>query len=114
MSLLYDAPDEVLVYVEEDGADGDGNPIKVPVAYPAKVRGRVQPDYSLESNFNGQEVATVYRLVCRTFPAGAYAKVEWGGRTWDVLGEPMRRNGSSGIAHVTVILRARRPEVRYG
>lgn len=114
MSLLSEAPDELLVYVEEAGTDGDGNPVKVPAAYPIKVRGRMQPQYSTETGFSGQEVGTVYRFMCRTFPAGAYAKTEWGGRTWDVHGEPMRRSGSSAVAHVTVLLRARRPEVRYG
>lgn len=114
MSLLCDAPDEVLVYVEEAGTDGDGNPVKVPAQYPIKVRGRVQPVYGNESGFNGQEIATVYKLVCQKFPAGAYARVEWGGRTWEVQGEPLRRAGSPTIAHVSVMLRARRPEVRYG
>lgn len=111
MSLLFEPVDRVLVYVEVDGTDGDGNPVKLPSTDPTIVRGRVQPVTSTEDGVVGQEVGTVYKLICRDFPAGAYARVEWQSRTWDVDGEPIRRNGSDSISHVSVMLRARRPEV---
>lgn len=110
MSLLSTGPEKVLVYTEQSGTDGDGNPIKVPSAYPVVVRGRVQPVQSTENGVLGQAVGTVYRLLCKQFPAGAYARVEWQSRTWDVDGEPIRQTGSARTSHVIVHLRARRPE----
>lgn len=114
MSLLHDGQDVVEVYIEETGTDGDGNPIRKPSAYAIKVRGRAFPVVATETGFNGQEIGTTYKFVCRSFPAGAYALVTWQGRPWDVLGEPQRKAGSEGIRHVTVYLKARRPEARYG
>lgn len=112
MSLLDAGQETVLVWPEVDGADGDGNPVKVPSASPVRVRGMVQPVSSDESAVTGDAVATIYRLYARSFPAGAYARIEWDGRTWDVDGEPMRHGISASTRHVKVLLRARRPEVR--
>jgi hypothetical protein len=110
MSLLLSGPEKVLVYTEVDGTDGDGNPIKVPSDFPVTVTGRVQPFTATENGVLGQAVGTVYRLLCKEFPAGAYARVEWQSRTWDVDGEPVRQTGSERTSHVVVHLRARRPE----
>lgn len=115
MSLLCDAPHTVLVYVEEATTDGDGNPVKKPSQYPVKVQGRVQPMFATEYGVVGEKVGTRYKFLGQSFPGGGYAWVEWQGRTWDVEGEPQRfTGGSSSTSHVTVILRARRPEVTYG
>jgi hypothetical protein len=111
VSLLFEPVDRVLVYTEVDGTDGDGNPVKLPSEYPTLVKGRVQPVTTSEDGVVGQEVGTVYKLLCRSFPAGAYARVVWQDRSWDVDGEPVRYVGSPSTAHVTVMLRARRPEV---
>lgn len=111
MSLLFSGPEKVLVYTEVESYDGDGNPMQVPSEYPVIVTGRVQPLNTAENGIAGQAVGTVYKFLCRDFPAGAYARVEWQSRTWDVDGEPIRHNGSEATAHVTVHLRARRPEV---
>lgn len=110
MSLLDDGPDLLQVWPEVDGTDSDGNPVRVPAATPLTVRGRVQPVSAEESAAAGQALRTVYRFVGRSFPAGAYARVQWDGRDWDVLGEPMRSNGSARTRHVKVLLSARGPE----
>lgn len=111
MSLL-DGPDTVVLYPEVEASDGDGNPTREPDRdNPVEVVGRMQPAGSAEDSTDGQAVSTTYRLTCRAFPAGAWALVEWGGREWDVMGEPVRRTSSPATAHATVTLRARTPEV---
>lgn len=107
MSLL--TQDEVLVYPEVLSDDGYGTEIRVPSLSPVKVRGLMQPVSSEEAVALGQSVGTVYRLIARDLPGGAWAKVAWGGRTWDVLGEPQRRRYSAMSAHDSVLLLARTP-----
>lgn len=111
MSRLDNGPDEVLVYVEVDGTDDDGNPVKVPAATPMKVRGDLQPSTAEEATALGQSLTTLYRFIARDFPGGAFARVSARGRDWDVIGEPKRRNSSDATRHVTVWLSARTPEV---
>ena len=110
MSLLDRGTDLVKVYPEVAGTDADGNPARVAGAAARTVRGRVQPVDAAESAAEGQAVVTTYRLICRSFPAGAFARVVWDGRDWDVVGEPQRSRGSLRTAHVTVLLQARAPE----
>lgn len=110
MSLLDNGPDLILVYPEVDGTDGYNTPVRVPSDTPVEVQGRVQPVSVSETEATGQSVATVYRFIGRTFPAGAFARVEWDGRQWDLLGEPQRHSGSPVTRHVTVLLKARTPE----
>jgi hypothetical protein len=108
---LLDGPDVLTLYPEVRATDGDGNPVRRPdLAHPVTVTGRMQPAGSGEDATDGQAVTTAYRFTCRAFPAGAWARAEWGGRRWDVDGEPVRRAGSPRTAHVTVALSARAPE----
>lgn len=109
MSLL-DGPDTLRVFTEVAGTDDDGNPVRVPAASPVVVWGRVQPISAAESAAAERPLSTVYKFTGRDFPGGAYARVEWDGRAWDVLGEPMRRNGSPATRHVSVLLAARSPQ----
>lgn len=112
MSLLDDPIDTVLLYREVATTDADGNPMRGASTSAVRVRGRVQPLNATENAALGQEVDTVYRFICRSLPkGGAFAQAQWQGRRWDVMGEPMRRNGSPTTAHVTVYLKARAPEV---
>lgn len=109
MSLLDEATDVVLVYGETDSEDGDGNPTRVPASSPTTVRGRVQPANAEETTQRGFGVGTYYRFIGRTFPDGAWSRVEWDGRDWDVEGEPLWSRGSEATRHVTVMLKARGP-----
>lgn len=113
MSLL--GRDVVLVWPEVEATDGDGNPIRKPAAAPVRVRGIVQPVSAEEAEALGQVVTTIYRLTARTLPAGAFARVEWAGRAWDVVGEPQRHVGASpATRNDSVLLRARSPEPAGG
>lgn len=106
MSLL--GRDVVLVWPEIEAIDGDGNPVRKLGPAPVQVRGIVQPISAEEAEALGQVVTTVYRLLCRSFPAGGFSRVEWDGREWDVVGEPARQRGvSMATRNVSVLLRAR-------
>lgn len=110
MSLLDRGPDLVLVYPEVVTDDGYGTPIRVPSTTPVEVRGRVQPVAATEVEVSGQQVNTTHRFIARSMPGGAWAKVVWNDREWDVLGEPKRYHDTRTIAHVTVLLAARASE----
>lgn len=111
VSLLDDARDTLLVWPEVAGTDADGNPVFTPAADPVSVSGRMDPVTADEDATTGQAVITTYRFLSRTFPGGPFARVQWEGRTWDVVGEPQRRRGSEATRHVVVLLRSRDPEV---
>jgi hypothetical protein len=107
---LLDGPDEVTLYPEISDVDDDGNPIRrADLDAPVVVRGSMQPTASIRDDTDGQAVDTSYRLLCRAFPAGAWALAEWDGRRWAVSGEPRRRHDSPGVAHATVVLTALSP-----
>jgi hypothetical protein len=110
VSLLDTGTDEMLVEAEVVRTDDRRNRVRVPSGTPVAVRGRLQPISSEESATLGQEVATVYRFVCRTFPGGPWASVSGAGREWDVIGEPSVYTGSPRVAHTSVLLRARAPK----
>jgi hypothetical protein len=107
MSLLDNGPDLVQVYPEIDTTDDYNNPIKAASNVPVPVAGRVQPSTSTESAELGQVEAEVVRFLSRDFPGGAFAKVSFDGRDWDVIGSPRRHRGSPRTAHTTTYLRAR-------
>jgi hypothetical protein len=108
---LLDGPHTITLYPEADTTDDDGNPVRAAdLNNPTTVVGRLVPAGTSEDDTDGQAVTTSYRFLCRSFPAGAWARVEAFGREWDVSGEPVRRAGSPATVHVTVLLRARGPE----
>jgi hypothetical protein len=109
MSLLDSGPDQLTVEAEVVRTDARRNRVRVPSGTPVTVQGRLQPFSSDETAVDGQEVLTLYRFICRSFPGGPWASVAGAGRDWDVVGEPAVRTGSSRVAHTTVTLRARTP-----
>jgi len=112
MSLLDDGRDTVTLYPEKIVTDVLDNPGKrVPdLDNPVVLTGRVQPVSFFETDANGQQVTTRYRFITRSFPAGAWARVTWDGRDFDVVAETARRNGSDVTRHSTILLQARKPE----
>lgn len=113
MSLLDDTRDEVVLIPEIQSTDDLDNPVRVPDPdedHWVTLHGRVQPSSSTEDVRDGQRVGTFYTFLCREFPAGAFARCVWNGRTWDVDGEPMRHNGSDTTRHATITFRARTAE----
>jgi len=108
MSYLIDEPPHTItVYPEVDSTDSDGNPVRVPATTGVPVRVWMQPASAAESAAAGQAVTTTYKAFGRSFPAGPFARVEWDGRSWDVVGDPMRWDGIPDVAHVEVMLTAR-------
>jgi hypothetical protein len=114
MGLLDDQYSTVTLIPEIVAEDSQGNPgMRVPdpdLENRQTITGRVQSSSSVEPTADGQRVVTFHRLLCREFPAGAWARVIWEGREFDVDGEPIRHDDSDMTAHDTVALRARVPE----
>lgn len=108
MSLLDGGPHEVTVWPEVETTDDDGNRVRAPSPTPFFVRTLVQPLGFTESAALGQDVTSTYYFNTRVFPGGAFARVSWAGRDWDVVGEPRRH---ARLGYVKIIIRARGPEV---
>lgn len=107
VSLLDDGNETITVYPQERTTDDRGNEVWRPSATPVYVRCRVQPVSADELAVAGQATDTTYRVIARDAPLGPWARVEWVGRTWDVVGEPQRYNGSTATRHVDALIRAR-------
>jgi head-tail joining protein len=104
VSLLDTGNEPILVYPQEQTTDDRGNIIWRPSSTPAQVRCRVQPEYTDEPAVAGQVTVTTYRIITRDAPLGPSARVEWNGRTWDVIGEPRRYNGSPATRHIDALI----------
>ncbi|GAU66663.1 hypothetical protein SSP35_03_03110 [Streptomyces sp. NBRC 110611] len=107
MSLLDRGNETVTIYPQEQTTDDRGNVVWRPSAIPVVVRCRIQPEDPDEPTVAGQATTTTYRVIARDAPLGPWARVEWDGRTWDVVGEPRRYNGSSATRHIDALIRAR-------
>lgn len=112
MSVVDRGRETVLVYPEVEIIDGRGNvgqrgPSDTPVTL---RRCWVRPATAEESAVLGEQILTVYKVLTRTAPAGAWSRVVWDGRDWDVVGEPLRHLGIPALDHVVVFIRARGPQ----
>lgn len=110
MSILDRGTDDVLVYPMVKILDPDGNEVWQPAEEPVTVRASLQPVTSADALVSGQQVDTVYRVrpVRGTdIPFGAWDRVEWDGRTWDVMGDPTRRNASPRTRRTVFHIRTR-------
>ncbi|MFE3220244.1 phage head completion protein [Streptomyces antimycoticus] len=106
MSLLDNGNETISVYPQERSTDDRGNQVWHPSTTPVRVRCRVQPVDADEPAVAGQASVTTYRVIARDAPLGPWARVEWDGRTWDVVGEPRRYNGSPATRHIDAVIRA--------
>ncbi|RZS39147.1 hypothetical protein EV193_104363 [Herbihabitans rhizosphaerae] len=110
---LFDSGATLDIYPSVRTVDADGNEVWLPSETPITVRGRVQPISSVEQlSFSqraviGQSVTTLYRVIARNAPGGPWSRVVYGGRDWEVVGEPECRRYSSATSHVTAIIRAK-------
>lgn len=111
---LLDGDTDVLVYPEVIAEDDYGNEKRVPSDTPVTIRALVQPSTSEELSQFGEVSWEVVRLLCRSFPAGPWAKVTVWGRDWDVLRAPLRRRYFPATSHDTVWIKARSPEAVTG
>ncbi|MEO3851752.1 head-tail adaptor protein [Streptomyces sp. B8F3] len=107
MSLLDSGNETITVYPQQLTIDERGNPVWKPSPVGVLVRCRVQPVDTDEEIAAGQATATTYRIIARTAPLGPWARVEWDGRTWDVVGEARRYNSSRATRHIDALIRAR-------
>lgn len=107
MSLLDTGNETITVYPQERITDDRGNVLWRPSTTPVRVRCRVQPVTTDEPAVAGQATETTYRVIARDAPLGPWARVEWDGRTWDVVGEPQRYSGSPATRHVDALIRMR-------
>ncbi|NGO71452.1 phage head completion protein [Streptomyces boncukensis] len=106
MSLLDTGNETITVYPQEQTTDDRGNTVWRPSTTGVPVRCRVQPVDSDEPAVPGQATETTYRVIARDAPLGPWVRVEWNGRTWDVIGEPRRYNGSPATRHIDALIRA--------
>lgn len=111
MSLLDRGAETLDVYPEVTTTDDLGNVIVGPAETPVRITASVQPVTSDELAAAGQDLVTTYRLIARTAPVGAWARIRWvnaGGSWWDVIGKPRRYGMSPRTAHIDAILRERK------
>jgi hypothetical protein len=104
---------ETVVFTVETAADDSyGTPTLVPGGSPVSVAGCwVYPISSEEAQALGELVNTVYAVLAADLPGGAFSSVEWDGRFWEPLGEPLRyRSGFTGTVVMTVYMKARGPK----
>lgn len=110
VSLLQSGPHEVLVFPEVEVLDDAGDPIRVPSPVPIAVATYVQALSATEAaDLDVDPRTTRYFNTAQALPAGAWARVEWDGRAWDVLGEPQRIGRTHRTAHTHVVISARDP-----
>lgn len=111
MSLLDRGAETLDVYPEVTTTDDLGNVIVGPASEPVRITASAQPVTSDELAAAGQDLVTTYRLITRTAPVGAWARIRWvnhGGTWWDVIGKPRRYGMSRRTAHIDAILRERK------
>lgn len=111
MSLLDRGAETLDVYPEVTTTDDLGNVVVGPASEPVRITASVQPVTSDELAAAGQDLITTYRLIARTAPVGAWARIRWvnyGGSWWDVIGKPRRYGMSPRTAHIDAILRERK------
>ena len=111
MSLLDKGEQTLDIYPEVLVTDDLGNEEWGPAEEPVRIRASVQPVTSDELSAIGQDLVTTYRVIARTAPLGAWARVRWvedGGTWWDVIGRPRRYGMSPRTAHIDADLRERK------
>lgn len=115
MSLLDKANEDVVVYLEEEWTDRDGNLGTRPSAVGIPAKATIQPAAQSgtsarrsEQDNEGYETEGVYRIrFARSFPyvLGAQSRVEWNGQYWALIGDVHLYNGSPRTRHVDYTIR---------
>jgi hypothetical protein len=109
---LPNGGETVIFTVETVGDDSYGTPTYVSGGMAVAVSGCwVYPISSDEAQALGEQLNTVYAVLAADLPGGAFSSVEWDGRSWEPLGEPLRyRSGFTGTQVMTVYMKARGPK----
>ena len=124
MSLLENGPDVIYIRPDVVVVDDHGTPVKRPGPVEHRIRCRVQEfataDYGTTPGTAGSldpitgvrripgGVGTSYIVTgVRWLPGSSWSEITWEGRKWDVIGEPMRTNGSPRTRHWRMTIRGR-------
>ena len=115
MSLLRGGPHVVRIFHEVATVDDQGDEIRVPAPKPLEIRTRVQHMGATEAaDLSLDPSTTRFFKTSRDLPAaGAWSRVEFDGREWDVIGEPQRYETAGARAattHTHVVIQARTPK----
>src|ERR1044072_2358973 len=109
--LLDRGPDTVIVFPEIVTTDSRGNVVRKPADTGVVITGCLMlPLASTRGAFaaisveQGQRVNAAYRLFARSAPLGWWSKVEWEGKTLNILGGPLVHKTSRGISHISAPL----------
>ncbi|MCK2237711.1 MULTISPECIES: hypothetical protein [unclassified Crossiella] len=108
MSVLDSGPETVTVYPAVEVVDEYGQAVRVPdLTRPVTVTDvHLHPVASAESADLGQVATARYRLIARAAPVGPWARVDWRGRSYDVVGEPATWHAPDHLAHVSALIQA--------
>jgi hypothetical protein len=108
VSLLDTTNEAVVVFLEETTTDSDGNTITRPAETGIPTRARIQPiDTPTEKQDGGFQTTSRCGLrFSRSWPhvLGAQSQIEWNGKRWSVIGDPIRHNGSARTRHVHYVI----------
>lgn len=106
---LPNGRETVTFVTEADSDDGYGTPVLVAAGDTVIVSSCwVYPISSSEAQALGEQVNTVYAVMAEELPPGAFSQIEWDGRSWEPLGEPLRyRSGFTGTVVMTVYMKSR-------
>lgn len=108
--ILDKGPDEVLIWPEIEVLDDSGSPVRIPSATPVSISTYVQALSATESaDYDIDPRTSRYFNTSQALPGGAWARVSWGGREWDVVGEPQRLGRTHRTARTHVVITARTP-----
>lgn len=100
----------ITVFKTKIVTDRRGNTVKVAhETGPHEERGWVIPQRSARAEVPGQQVINVVRigLSADLREVELWSRVEWDGKSWDIVAPPAYRHGTRGTRHVTIDLRER-------
>lgn len=108
-SRLLDAgTSTIYVYPEVQQRDSRNNLVKVPSDTPIKLHATTTLDRSSIAELPGQIDVSVIKCVTRDAPVGAWARVIYDGREWDLAAPPRFSPGmSKATQFVSFTLRSR-------
>lgn len=108
-SRLLDAGTEViLVYPAVYDTNARGDVLQRPSETPVRVRCTTSAQRQGDAELPGQVSMKTIRCIARKAPVGSWARVEYQGEEWDLIGPPRFTPGvSRATEHVEFIIRSR-------
>lgn len=108
-SRLLDAGTEIiLVYPSEYATNARGDVLQRPSETPVRVRATTSAQRQGDAELPGQVSMKTIRCIARSAPVGSWARVEYQGEEWDLVGPPRFTPGvSRATTHCEFIIRSR-------